>query len=157
MVKIYAVIDTNVLVSALLSRFKETSTVKVFQSLILGDIIPVYNDDIIQEYRNVLTRKKFGFPENLIDETLDVIERFGINSSRKETDEQFPDPKDIVFYEVALSVDDSYLVTGNIKHFPKKPFVVTPVEMLRIIHETKFPTSGLLSEPKVRYGNNEKL
>ena len=157
MVKIYAVIDTNVLVSALLSRFKETSTVKVFQSLILGDIIPIYNDDIIKEYRNVLTRKKFGFPENLIDETLDVIERFGINSSRKETDEQFPDPKDIVFYEVALSVDDSYLVTGNIKHFPKKPFVVTPVEMLRIIHETKFPTSGLLSGPKVRYGNNGKL
>ena len=48
-------------------------------------------------------------------------------------------------------------LSGNIKHFPKKPFVVTPVEMLRIIHETKFPTSGLLSEPKVRYGNNEKL
>lgn len=35
-----------------------------------------------------------------------------------------------VFYEVALSVDDSYLVTGNTKHFPKKPFVVTPAEML---------------------------
>ena len=77
---IHAVIDTNVLVSALLSRFKETSTVKVFQSLILGDIIPVYNDDIIQEYRNVLTRQKFGFPDNLINETLDVIERFGSSS-----------------------------------------------------------------------------
>lgn len=152
MVKIYAVIDTNVLVSALLSRFKETSTVKVFQSLIIGDIIPVYNDDIIQEYRNVLTRQKFGFPDNLINEALDVIERFGINSSRKETDEQFPDPKDIVFYEVALSVDDSYLVTGNIKHFPKKPFVVTPVEMLRIIHEMKSPKTGLLSEPVAKYG-----
>ena len=152
MVKIYAVIDTNVLVSALLSRLKDTSTVQVLQSVIIGDIIPIYNDEIILEYRTVLNRQKFGFPDNLINETLDVIERFGINSSRKETDEQFPDPKDIVFYEVALSVNDSYLVTGNIKHFPKKPFVVTPVEMLQIIHEMKSPKTGLLSEPVAKYG-----
>lgn len=77
------------------------------------------------------TRPKFGFPNTIIDETLEAIKRYGINSSRKESDEQLPDPKDIVFYEVALSVEDSYLVTGNLKHFPKKPFVVTPAEMLR--------------------------
>ncbi|MBR5499650.1 MAG: hypothetical protein IKV75_05775, partial [Bacteroidales bacterium] len=64
----------------------------------------------------------------------------------------FPDPKDIVFYEVALSVEDSFLVTGNLKHFPKKPFVVTPAEMLQIIREMKTPKSGMLSEPKVKYG-----
>ena len=58
-----------------------------------------------------------------------------------------PDPKDIVFYEVALSVEASYLVTGNIKHFPKKPFVVTPAEMLQIIHEKNSPKKGILSEP----------
>ena len=57
-----------------------------------------------------------------------------------------------VFYEVALSVDDSYLVTGNTKHFPKKPFVVTPAEMLQIIHKTKSPKNTILSEPKTRYG-----
>ena len=45
----------------------------------------------------------------------------------------FPDPKDIVFYEVALSKEDSYLVTGNTKHFPKNPIVVTPAELLTII------------------------
>lgn len=49
-------------------------------------------------------------------------------------------------------VEDSYLVTGNLKHFPKKPFVVTPAEMLQIIHEMKSPKPGLLSEPIVRYG-----
>ena len=107
MIKIYAVIDTNVLVSALLSRFKNTSTVQLLQLLILGDITPIYNDEILNEYQDVLTRPKFGFPNTII------------NSSRKESNEQLPDPKDIVFYEVALSVDDSYLVTGNTKHFPK--------------------------------------
>ena len=45
----------------------------------------------------------------------------------------FPDPKDVVFYEVTLSKDDAYLVTGNIKHFPQKPFVVTPAEMVSIL------------------------
>lgn len=153
MIKIYAVIDTNVLVSALLSRFKNTSTVQLLQLLILGDITPIYNDEIMEEYHNVLTRPKFGFPDTIIDETLEVIKRYGINSSRKESNEVLPDPKDIVFYEVALSIDDSYLVTGNTKHFPKKPFVVTPAEMLQIIHEMKSPKSGLLSEPTPKYGN----
>ena len=152
MIKIYAVIDTNVLVSALLSRFKDTCTVQLLQLLILGEITPIYNDEIFEEYQTVLTRSKFGFPDTLIDETLDVIRRYGINSSRTEASEQLPDPKDVVFYEVALSVEDSFLVTGNTKHFPRKPFVVTPAEMLRIIHEMKTPKSGLLSEPAARYG-----
>ncbi len=152
MVKIYAVIDTNVLVSALLSRFKSTSTVQLLQLLILGEITPVYNDEIFEEYRTVLTRAKFSLPESLIDETLEVIKKFGINSSRQETEEQLPDPKDIVFYEVALANEDSFLVTGNTKHFPQKPFVVTPAEMLQIIHEMKSPKHGLLSEPDVIYG-----
>ena len=47
MIKIYTVIDTNVLVSALLSRFKNTSTVQLLQLLILGDITPIYNDEIM--------------------------------------------------------------------------------------------------------------
>ena len=92
MVKIYAVIDTNVLVSALLSRFKNSSTVQLMQHLILGDITPLYNDEILEEYYSVLTRSKFRFPDSLIDETLEVIKKFGINSSRKEAEEQLPDP-----------------------------------------------------------------
>ena len=150
--KIYAVIDTNVIVSALLSRFKNTSTVQLMQHLILGDITPIYNDDILAEYYSVLTRPKFNLPESLIDETLEVVKKFGINSSRHEVEENLPDPKDIVFYEVALANEDSFLVTGNIKHFPKKPFAVTPAEMLQIIQEMDSPNHGFLSEPSMCYG-----
>ena len=149
---IYAVIDTNVIVSALLSRLKNTSTVQLMQCLILGDITPIYNDEILAEYYSVLTRPKFNLPASLIDETMEVIKKFGINSSRQEAKEQLPDPKDIVFYEVALANEDSFLVTGNTKHFPKKPFVVTPAEMLQIIQEMKSFNRGLLSEPSMRYG-----
>lgn len=150
--KIYAVIDINVIVSALLSRFKNTSTVQLMQHLILGDITPIYNDEILEEYYTVLIRPKFSLPESLIDETLEVIKKYGINSLRQEAEEQLPDLKDIVFYEVALANEDSFLVTGNTKHFPKKPFVVTPAEMLQIIQEMKSPKQGLLSEPSVHYG-----
>ena len=43
--------------------------------------------------------------------------------------------KDLPFYEVVLEKRDSdtYLVTGNIKHFPKDPFIVTPRELLDIL------------------------
>ena len=59
-----------------------------------------------------------------------------IPSERVKTEDSFIDLKDVVFYEVALSHEDSYLVTGNIKHFPKSPIVVTPAEMLAIMKKT---------------------
>lgn len=150
--KIYAVIDTNVIISALLSRHSDAATVKVISHLYDRTIIPIYSDEILQEYEAVLRRPKFSFSDETIQATLDAIRKGGINSKRIANNEHLPDSKDVVFYEVTLSVEDSYLVTGNIKHFPKKPFVVTPAEMLQIIHEMKSPKSGILSEPTARYG-----
>ena len=57
----------------------------------------------------------------------------GISSERVHSDEVFPDQDDVMFYEVALSKEDAYLVTGNTKHFPKTPIVVTPAEMMEIL------------------------
>ena len=73
------------------------------------------------------------------------------------SEETFIDKKDLVFYEVALSKEDSFLVTGNLKHFPKKPFVVSPAEMIQIIHEMQQPKSGLLSEHAARYGTKGSI
>ena len=78
-------------------------------------------------------RKKFGIPESLVKWILDKIITNGVRGERVLSDEFFPDPKDVVFYEVALSKEDAYLVTGNTKHFPKKPIVVTPAEMLEVL------------------------
>ena len=150
--KIYAVIDTNVIVSALLSRHHDSATVKVLNYLYDRVIVPVYNNEIIEEYVAVLKRPKFNFSEETISAVIDAIREGGIDSRRIGSNEQFPDPKDIVFYEVALATEDSFLVTGNTKHFPKKPFVVTPAEMLHIIQEMNSPNHGLLSEPSMCYG-----
>ena len=137
--KIYAVIDTNVLVSSLFSSANISNPYLVITAVLQGIITPLYNTEIIEEYRDVLSRKKFNFNPDLIDALLSAFTDFGINTFRTTTDESFLDRDDIVFYEVNLSVKDSYLVTGNTKHFPKKPFVVTPAEMVEILR-----TKGLL-------------
>ena len=130
---IYAVIDTNVLVSALLSRHPDAATVQVVSAISKSGFRPLYNQEILAEYKDVLSRPKLSFPPQAIASILDAIQEMGVMSDRIESLEYFPDPKDVVFYEVALSKDDAYLVTGNTKHFPKKPIVVTPAEMLEIL------------------------
>ncbi|MCM1388370.1 MAG: PIN domain-containing protein [Bacillus sp. (in: Bacteria)] len=45
----YAVIDTNVLVSALISNHADAATVQLVERLISGEIIPVYSDEIISQ------------------------------------------------------------------------------------------------------------
>lgn len=150
--KIYAVIDTNVIVSALLSHYDDTATVVIMRKIIRGEVIPLYNERILEEYIEVLNRKKFSFTESMISATLKVIIDYGITLDSIESDISLPDPKDLVFYEVALSQEDSFLVTGNIQHFPKKPFIVTPTEMLAIMNEMKETNKRTLSETVIRYG-----
>lgn len=132
----YAVLDTNVLVSALLGASRMSIPTKVLKAVAENRIVPLYNHEILSEYREVLTRKKFPFTPELIDSVLTMITADGLFLDRTEaTDEVFPDPKDIVFYEISLSKDDSYLVTGNLKHFPQKSFVISPTEMIQLLEK----------------------
>ena len=130
---IYAVIDTNVIVSAYITKNLTAATSRVWAAVLQGKIVPVYNDEIIDEYMEVLHRKKFNIHEHLIKWAIDRVLMNGIHGDRVPSNEHFPDPKDVVFYEVALSKEDAYLVTGNKKHFPQKPIVVTPAEMVEIL------------------------
>ena len=133
---LYAVIDTNVLVSALISKNPATPPLVVLAHVYSGDITPVFNDEIIQEYRDVLSRKKFHLDPTDIDNALQVFLDYGLNLNRtKVDDETMSDPKDIVFYEVKMTKEDAFLVTGNTKHFPRKPLVVTPREMVEILEK----------------------
>ena len=129
------VIDTNVLISALLSKHSDAATVQVLNAVFDGTIIPVFNDEILAEYDNVLHRPKFKFSDTNIQLLLDTIKTYGVFAKQLITNEILPDPKDLVFYEVVMAKQDenAYLVTGNSKHFPKKPFIVTPNEVLDIM------------------------
>ena len=132
--KCYAVIDTNVLVSALLSSHNDSATVQVVDKIFSEEIVPLYSTEIIGEYNAVLHRKKFKFSDDSINILLSAIEQNGIFVFPNASGEILPDMKDLPFYEVVLEKQnkDAYLVTGNIKHFPQKPFVVTPNQLLEI-------------------------
>ena len=153
--KFYAVIDTNVLVSYLLTRRNDSSVAKVMELVKEGTIIPLLHAEIIKEYQEVLNRDKLKIDQASILDAMNTITSMGLFCDRKETTESFPDPDDIVFYEVSLSVEDSYLITGNLKHFPKNGHVVTPAEMLQIIHlaESKGNT---VCEPPMDYMSEQK-
>ena len=131
----YAILDTNVLVSAML---KEGSVpYEVLAEALEGDIIPVLNDEIIAEYTEVLNRSKFKFSREAVDVLLEELKSRGIYYSQDELIDYFiPDPKDVVFYAVLMDArknKDAYLVTGNLKHFPARTYIVTPREMLDIV------------------------
>ena len=134
----YAVIDTNVFVSALLKW--DSVPGNVAAQVLTGSIIPLLNDVIMAEYRDVLGRAKFHFPKEAVEVFLQGIADRGIYVDTGSTEYVLPDPKDAVFYEVVMEArkkQDSYLVTGNIKHFPVRTFVVTPREMLNIIEHSE--------------------
>ena len=101
--KLYAVIDTNVIVSALLAKHPDSAPVQVIERVLDRVIVPMFNDAILAEYKEVLNRPKFPFSEDSVNAMLGAITEAGVATERVESAELFPDPKDVVFYEVALS------------------------------------------------------
>ncbi|MDE6846038.1 MAG: putative toxin-antitoxin system toxin component, PIN family [Lachnospiraceae bacterium] len=134
----YVVIDTNVLVSAMLK--KNTPPDAIIRQVFKGNIIPLLNEEILDEYREVLGRTKFKFPESAVKDIITGITKDAVFMDAAPTEQILPDSKDIVFYEVVMEgkkSKDAYLVTGNLKHFPKSPYIVDPREMLEIMKQSK--------------------
>ena len=138
----YAVFDNNVLVSSLLTHRADSATAKVVNAIAQGTLIPLYNQDILEEYDEVLHRSKFPFSEQRIERLLRLFRQFGIAVNPTPTGEILPDMDDLVFYEVVMEKrqDDAYLITGNLRHFPAKAWIVTPAEMMALLeHKQPFP------------------
>lgn len=130
----YATIDTNVIVSALLNR--DSVPGRVVEEALDGSIIPIYNNEILEEYGDVLRRPKFKLGRDVVELIIKTMVDRGIAVDAGQVDDLIPDLKDVVFYAVTMEARKSnraYLVTGNQKHFPNRTFVVTPREMLEII------------------------
>ena len=118
-----SVIDTNVLVSALWK--KEGNAYLLLSNIISGKIIPCYDKRIMAEYQDVLMRPKFKFSTSQVNSILDVFICGGECVIPAELpDVQMPDKDDRAFYEVAKFCNVP-LITGNMRHFPKDPIVVS--------------------------------
>lgn len=122
------VLDTNVLVSALLSP---AGTPAGILNLLLHDRLLVLHDPrILAEYRDVLARPKFSFTPELVDPLLAYIHYRGEPVAAEPLLLALPDEGDRKFLEVARTGQADFLITGNKTHFPVEPLVVSPGEFL---------------------------
>ena len=132
--KYYAVIDTNVLVSAMLKWNSVPG--HIIELVFDGLIVPVFSREIIEEYKEVLSRSKFHLSNDIVEDIIGSLTDSGIFVDGETQNMEFIDEKDRMFFEVMMEErkeEDAYLVTGNIRHFPVEPFIVTPRQMLDII------------------------
>jgi len=136
---LYAVIGTNVLVSALLDIHSNPG--KVLLSVFRGETVPLLNAELIAEYRCVLGRKKFQFPADLVDIVMGRL--LAVGAILPAIGGKYPevrDPKDCCFYALTMTgrlSEDTLLITGNIRHFPPKPFVVTPAKFVEMLNANR--------------------
>ncbi len=130
------VLDTNVLISALL-------TTRGAQAAVLDCVAEnkaqwCVSPAVLAEYEEVLRRPKFlGIPREYIHALLVLAAR--ANLVRPDiTLAVSPDETDNRFLECAEAANADYLVTGNIRHFPKrhgKTEVVTPRQFLVVVRD----------------------
>ena len=129
---IKAVIDTNVLVSAFLTKNLNSPTYRVADAILDDKFTLVYSLWMLDEYVDVLGRDYLKLPPSRVEDLLMHIKLFGKEVVPAESDAQFPDPDDKVFFCTALA-GDAHLVTGNMKHYPKADFIVTPAQFCEIV------------------------
>lgn len=119
--KVCAVIDTNVIVSALITKNLQSPPCMVLREVLDGRITPLFHDDIIDEYAEVLNRPKFHLKAETIQTMINSIISHGIKVDPKPTGEILVDMDDLIFYEVAMEKRDNnaYVVTAGQRDYPQ--------------------------------------
>ncbi|MDR0883150.1 MAG: putative toxin-antitoxin system toxin component, PIN family [Oscillospiraceae bacterium] len=124
---IYAVLDTNIIVSALLRE--KSNPAEVVGLLSQLELSIYYSQEIFAEYVAVLHRPKFSFSAQDIADVLRLIVRFGSCITASPASEKCFHEDDQKFYDVAKTAG-AYLITGNAKHFPADACVISPTDFL---------------------------
>ncbi len=128
------VIDTNVIVSALINPYGVPASV---MGMILEEKIELcYDSRILIEYEQVLNRDKFGFNKVEVNALINFLKETGNAVVAIKCTATTKDPGDLPFLEVAAISKADFLITENSTHFPKKvnhTKVVSPSVFLRIV------------------------
>ena len=136
---IFAVLDTNVLISAALAHNKYSIPYSVFRGVVERRFVPLVDDNVVREYWEVFSRPKFSFMQETINDIVGNTIKFAINQPVPPSGIELPDSDDVVFYDVARAHQDkgAYLVTGNLRHFPNCEFAISPRDFMNIITPNK--------------------
>lgn len=126
------VLDTNIIVSAFITPNGNPS--KILKLVLQKKASFYYNTAILQEYEKVMLRPKFSAiikPED-IHKFLKLLCSIGTPFDPVPSKIKFSDESDRIFYDTAKG-SNSFLITGNIKHYPKESFILLPVDLLQKI------------------------
>ncbi len=126
------VLDTNVLVSGLLSPFGPPG--EIVRLVSSGSVVLCVDARVMGEYEEVLLRPRFGFDPDSVAALLDYIDFRSEVAASEPLHTRLPDRDDEPFLEVALSCTADCLVTGNLGHFPHEArgnvTVLSPAEFV---------------------------
>jgi len=130
----HIVLDTNVIVSGLLNPYGDSAA--ILKLIIMKKVKIVLDSRILAEYNEVLKRPKFHFLESEVNDILIAIKNNSILSSSIPLKISLPDPDDEQFLEVGISSKAEYLITWNLKHYPKKTYsnisIITPRQFIEV-------------------------
>ena len=122
-----AVMDTNVLVSALLSPMGKPA--EIYKMFLSGTLELVICPEIFEEYSDVLLRPYLKIPVSDAEIVLAAIWQQAQKVTPITSTDPMPDEDDRVFYDAAKSAN-AYLITGNAKHYPQESVILSPAEFL---------------------------
>ena len=134
--KMYRVVlDTNVLVSALLSQ--SGNPAKILKLFYSGAVTFVYSEDIMTEYMDVLYRPNLRIPVEDADIVLHAVRFYGEFMEPTQSAKPMIDEDDRIFLDTAESAD-AYLITGNIRHYPNSPQIFSPSDFIEFLTKRGF-------------------
>ena len=130
----YFVVDTNVLVSALVFKHKPEQVIsEIFHSGLF-----LFSDETLEELIDVLGRPKFSkyISAETIHDYLKLLDNFSIFVKPSQKITLCRDPKDNMILELALSGQANYIITGDQDLLVLNPFrgiqILTPAEFLEL-------------------------
>jgi uncharacterized protein len=109
------VLDTNVLVSGLLSPMGPPG--RIVDLIAAERLTVLFDDRVVNEYRDVLARPRLRIEPAEATAVLDLIVHTGHYVPAAPIDVELPDPDDVPFLEIAVAAAADALVTGNERHF----------------------------------------
>ena len=129
------VIDTNIVISAALSHLGNPA--KIINLVRNNEDIQLYYNMVIwAEYKKVLSYVRLNLPKEEQEKALESIQETGIIINPVTSKIPLPDESDRIFYDTAKACN-AYLITGNIKHYPTEPFILTPAQFVALFSENE--------------------
>ncbi len=135
------VIDTNILIAGLITRKTSSPTVHIVDAMLNGELIYLISPELLNEYKEVLSRPKLielhGLSDEEVDNLLIELTANGLWREPKDKNESIaPDLGDQHLWELLSNEPHSTLVTGDkllLEHQHPKAKIISASAFLALV------------------------